>query len=105
MRINEKVDIPLKRIAAFCSKWHISELALFGSVLGPDFGPRSDIDVLVTFEPDSRHNLFDLVQMEDELRAIFGRDVDLIDRKSVEASRNYIRRREVLGSMETVYVA
>ena len=79
------------------------EFALFGSVLSYDFNAGSDIDILATFAPDSHYSLFDLVQMEDELKELLGRDVDLIDRRSVERSRNYIRKREVLGSLEIIY--
>lgn len=74
--------------------------------LGAQAGLRSgsDIDVLVTFEPEAQYGLFDIVRMEDELKEILGRDVDLIDRKSVEESRNYVRRHEVLETLETIYV-
>jgi len=58
-------------------------------VLTDDFRPDSDIDVLVTFEEDSKHALFDLVHMEDELKQIFGREVDLLTLRGVEQSRNY----------------
>lgn len=83
----------------------MKEFALFGSVLRDDFKPDSDIDVLVDFEQDSGRTLFDLVDMIDELKNIFGRDVDLLTRKAVERSRNYIRRKEILSSAEVVYVS
>ena len=100
-----RVAIPYEAIAAFCRRWQITEFSLFGSVLRDDFRPDSDIDVLVTFAPDSRWGLFDLVHMEDELKDIFGRDVDLIEKTAVEQSENYIRRRQILSSYEPVYVA
>ena len=100
-----RVAIPYEAIAAFCRRWQITEFSLFGSVLRDDFRPDSDIDVLVTFAPDSRWGLFDLVRMEDELKDIFGRDVDLIEKTAVEQSENYIRRRQILSSYEPVYVA
>jgi len=96
-------DIEREALAGFCRKWQITELALFGSVLRDDFGPDSDIDVLVRFAPDARHSLFDLVRMEDELRDLFGREVDLVERGTIEASRNYLRRKAILGSAEAVY--
>lgn len=99
------MDIPRKKIAGFCKKWKICEFALFGSVLRDDFRPNSDIDVLVTFNEDAQHSLFDLVHMEDELKEIFGRNVDLVSRKGIEASRNYIRRKAILDSAEPVYAA
>ena len=100
-----KVQLPFDQIEAFAKRWRIGELALFGSVLRQDFGPDSDVDVLVTFEQDAHVDLFDLVRMEEELRGIFGRAVDVVTIKSVESSRNYIRRREILQSAETVYVS
>jgi len=97
------VDIPEKEIEAFCRKWQIHELALFGSVLRDDFGPQSDIDVLATFDPAASLSLFDIVAAESELQQIFGRPVDLLERSSVERSENWIRRRRILDSARTIY--
>jgi len=102
---NAHIDMPKDKIAAFCQKWKITELALFGSVLREDFRPDSDVDILVNFEPDSRWSLMDLVRMEEELGDILGRKVDLVERQSVELSGNYIRRSHILNSLETLYVA
>lgn len=99
------IHISKEKIAEFCRKWKITELALFGSVLRNDFRPDSDVDVLVTFEPDTDYSLFDLVHAQDELKAIVGREVDLVERNSVERSENYIRRKHILSSLEPVYVA
>jgi len=93
------------RMGEFCQKWGITELAVFGSALRPDFGPASDVDVLVTFAPDSHPSLFDLVQMKEELEAILGREVDLVSRRGLESSRNYIRREAILGSAQVLYAA
>ena len=100
-----KIDIPKEKIDEFCQKWKIVELSLFGSVLREDFRPDSDVDVLVTFAPDAQYSLFDLVHIEEELREILGRNVDLVERKAVERSENYIRRKHILGSLEAIYVA
>jgi hypothetical protein len=94
-----------KQVADFCRRWRITELGLFGSVLREDFGPQSDIDVLVSFAPEARWSLFDLVTMQEELKAILGREIDLVERKAVERSENYIRRRHILQSVEPIYVA
>ena len=94
-----------EQLTAFCLKWRITELGLFGSMLREDFGPGSDIDLLVTFAPDARWSLFDLVTMQEELKAMLGREVDLVERKAVELSENYIRRRHILQSVEPIYVA
>jgi predicted nucleotidyltransferase len=103
--MNPAVEIDRKKIEAFSQRWKVDELAVFGSALRDDFGPDSDVDILVTFQPGAGFGLFDLVRMEDELKEMFGRDVDLLTKRSVEVSRNYIRRRDILASLETVYVA
>ena len=100
-----RIEIPSGRIAAFCERWQIAELALFGSVLRDDFGPDSDIDVLVGFAKEVRHSLLDMVDMEVELQAIFGRRVDLVERAGIERSKNYIRRKAILQSAETIHAA
>jgi predicted nucleotidyltransferase len=99
------ITIPLDDIAAFCERWEIAEFALFGSVLRDDFGPESDIDVLVTFKPGVIRSLLDFPAMQDELQAMFGRPVDVVNRTGVERSENWIRRRAILGSSRTVYAA
>ncbi|MCY4551746.1 MAG: nucleotidyltransferase domain-containing protein [Defluviicoccus sp.] len=98
-----RIAIPTERIAAFCERWQVTELALFGSVLREDFGPASDIDVLVAFADEARHSLFDMVRMEAELKDIFDREVDLVSRRGIERSRNYLRRKAILNSAETIH--
>ncbi|MFA6133333.1 MAG: nucleotidyltransferase family protein [Phycisphaerae bacterium] len=72
-----RIDIPKERVADFCRRNHIRRLALFGSVLRDDFGPASDVDVLVEFDADARVGLLRLAGMEIELGEILGRKVDL----------------------------
>ncbi len=103
--IEQKVSIPRREITAFCRRWKVTEFSLFGSVLRDDFRPDSDVDVLVTFAPGSRVSLFDLVRMEDELKSLFGRDVDLVERAAIEKSENYIRRKSILSNTQVVYAA
>lgn len=98
-----RINIPHAEIEAFCRRWKITELALFGSVLGDNFGPGSDIDVLVSFSPDAQWGLLEHVEMQDELSAIFGRKVDLVNRRGIEMSRNAIRRKSILGSAEVIH--
>jgi predicted nucleotidyltransferase len=100
-----QVTIPAEKISEFCRRWKVSELALFGSALRGDFGPDSDVDILITFTPGARWSLFDLVVMEDELQAILGREVDLVERAAVEQADNYIRRRSILNNIEVIYAA
>jgi predicted nucleotidyltransferase len=105
-KINIQIPIDDDEIVAYCQKWKITELALFGSVLRDDFQQdRSDVDVLVTFHPDVRWTLLDLVDMEDNLQDIFCRKVDLVERGSVEKSGNYLRKKEILESCRVIYVA
>ena len=99
------IDIPEAEVSAFCKRWRVTELALFGSVLRDDFGPDSDIDVLIQFESEPTPGLFGIVRMERELSELFGRPVDLLTRGAVENSRNYIRRKAILDSARVVYAA
>jgi uncharacterized protein len=99
------IDIPKEKLADFCRKWKIVEFSLFGSVLRDDFRPDSDIDVLVSFSTDAEWSLLEHVAMEEELSAIFGRKVDVISRKAIERSENYIRRNAILETAQPYYVA
>lgn len=103
--MGSKIAIPQEAIEAFCRRNHIRRLALFGSVLREDFRPDSDVDVLVDFERDVDLGLLEIVALEDELSGVLGRKADLVDREEVERSANYIRRRHILGTAETLYVA
>lgn len=96
------IELTEERVADFCQRWKVIELALFGSVLRDDFGPDSDIDVLVTFTANCGWSLFDLAQMQEELKDIFQREVDLVEK---EGLRNPFRRHEILNHMEVVYAA
>lgn len=98
------LDISEHAIKDFCRRWHIHELALFGSVLQDRYEPDSDVDVLVTFSPDTPWTLFDMVHMRDELKDIFGREVDLVSRRGIERSHNDLRRKAILSSGEAIYV-
>lgn len=103
--MNASITIPSKQIEAFCRKWKIVELNLFGSVLREDFRPDSDVDVLVSFALDADWGLLDHEIMEEELAAILGRDVDLVTRRSVERSTNRFRREAILNTAEAIYAA
>ncbi len=97
-----KTAVPIQRIAEFCRKWRVTELALFGSVVRDDFRPDSDVDILVTFSQNARWSLFDWVDMIDELKRIFGRPVHLLSRGGL---RNPFRRHEILRTREVLYAA
>jgi predicted nucleotidyltransferase len=97
--------IPIDRqaISAFCARWQVEQFALFGSVVRDDFGPDSDVDVLVRFAPEARVTGIDFARMEAELRVLFGRPVDLVSRRGVEQSRSIHRRASILETAEVIY--
>jgi len=99
------IQLPEEKLFEFCQHWKVSELALFGSVLRDDFRPDSDIDVLITFAPDAKRGLMTLARMKHELEDLLGREVDLVSKSAVEASHNWIRRKEILGTAQVIYVA
>ncbi|HFD40004.1 MAG TPA: nucleotidyltransferase [Anaerolineae bacterium] len=92
-----------KRIADFCRRWRIRQLAVFGSVLRGDFTPDSDLDIVATFAPDADWSLLDHLRMERELSALVGRRVDLLSKQAVERSHNWLLRREILNTAEVIY--
>ncbi len=100
--IHPHLNVTHEQIAEFCERWNIE---LFGSVLRDDFRDDSDVDVLVTFAPETRRGIREMVEMEGQLVALFGRPVDFIVRELVETSENYIRRRAILDSARPVYAA
>lgn len=100
-----RIEVPEKRIAAFCERYGILELAFFGSVLRDDFGPESDIDVLVRFHPEFHRDFATMQTMREDLSEILGREADLVPRAAVEDSRNYIRKKSILGSAEVFYAS
>jgi len=89
-------------IAAFCYKWHIRELSLFGSVLRGDFRPESDIDIPVKLQPGHGLDLFDWGDMREEHKQVFRRDVDLMSKGRLT---NPVRRKTILASEQVVYAA
>ena len=91
-----------ERVREFCRKWHVSELSLFGSALRPDFRPDSDVDFLVVFESGHIASLEEWIEMEAELRAILGRDIDLVERRLIV---NPFRRHHILTNRQILYAA
>jgi uncharacterized protein len=100
-----QIYLPKDKIEEFCRRWKIIEFSLFGSVLRDDFRPDSDVDVLLTFSSDSHWRYYHILDMKDELKEIFGREVDVVEKRLVEKSENYVRRKHILSNLETVYVA
>ena len=100
-----RLDLPYEAIAEFCRRWSIVRLEVFGSALAEDFTPDSDIDFLVSFAPDATWSLLDLVRAEEELSRIVERAVDLAEKEPIEQSHNWVRRKAILDSARTLYVA
>jgi uncharacterized protein len=97
------IELPADAIAAFCRKWKIARLEVFGSALREDFRADSDVDFLATFAPDNQWSLFDHVSMEEELKSLLGRDVDLVSRGAVEHGHNPYRKKSILESAHAIY--
>lgn len=92
------ISLDRVRLGAFCCKWKIDQVWLFGSILTDKFGPDSDVDFLVRFAADATWSLFEIMEAEEELKAVVGRNVDMVDRRAIEESGNWIRRRAILES-------
>ena len=97
-----RIPLSLERVPAFCQRWLVVEFAVFGSVLRDDFGPDSDVDVLVSFSPNATWGLGELAEMREELEQLFDREVDLVEK---EALRNPFRRHAILTTRQVVYAA
>jgi hypothetical protein len=97
-----RVALPLEEIEAFCRRWKIIRLELFGSAIRGELTSESDLDFLYTFADDARWG-WDFVNASDELQAIVGRPVDLVNRTSIERSTNPFRKHAILSSTELVY--
>ncbi len=94
--------LPTDALQQFCRRWKISGLALFGSVLRTDFGSDSDVDVLVTFANDADWGLMAHVQMQQELSTLLQWPVDLISKRALERSANWLRRETILRDAQVV---
>ncbi|MBD2462380.1 nucleotidyltransferase domain-containing protein [Oscillatoria sp. FACHB-1407] len=100
--MSDRCHVTRSQIIEFCHRWHVIEFAVFGSVLRDDFRDDSDIDVLVTLAPDHGLNLFDWMDMQQELETLFHREVDLVDKRGL---KNPYRRSEILNTRQIVYAS
>jgi uncharacterized protein len=101
--ISERLEVALGDLAAFCRRWHIAKLEVFGSILREDFGAESDVDFLASFEPAGGPEGMDWFQIKEELAWLVGRKVDLLDRRLVERSRNLYRRQHILREATPIH--
>ncbi len=103
--LEERLGVSSMTLSGFCRRWHITEMALFGSILRDDFSPESDVDLLVSFAPEFRRGLVETLEIQSQIQNLLGREVDLIVRKALESSENIPRRDRILNSAQVVYVA
>lgn len=103
LRALSRTGVSPRAIVAFARSHNVERLDLFGSVLRTDFGPESDVDVLVTYDPGGTPSLLGAADHETELGAIFRRTVDLVSRPGIERSENAVRREEILGDARMLY--
>ena len=90
-------------MSVFCRKWGIVSMALFGSILRPDFKQDSDIDLLIAFSSEARQGFLTLAKIKHELESMIGRSVDVSVKESIEESNNWIRRQEILATAQMIY--
>lgn len=95
-----RLEFDTDKVGAFCQRWGVAELSLFGSVLRDDFGPASDVDVLIELAPESTTSYWDWADMIAELEGIFGRKVDLVAKGAL---RNPFRRGAILSRREVIH--
>ncbi len=100
--VKQGIDLRSEAFQEFCRKWKVTELSVFGSILREDFRPDSDVDFLADFDEDADCDLFDHMDMEDELAGIVGRSVDLLTKYSVETSQNRFYKKQILSTAELV---
>ncbi|MFH1861780.1 MAG: nucleotidyltransferase domain-containing protein [bacterium] len=100
---NALFKIPKKKLAQFCQRWKVSELALFGSALREDFDSHSDVDILITFDENADWGLWEHIQMRQELETLWRRPVDLVSKRALMRSDNWLLRQEILSNVSTIY--
>ena len=97
----KRLELPIQDIVAFCRRYPVRELLLFGSALGPEFGPDSDLDFLVEFEPEAQVGFLMLSRMQRELAAIVQRQVDLVPKSGLKPRI----RQAVLANARPIYAS
>ncbi len=98
-----RISLPIPEIAAFCRRWNIARLEVFGSALRGDFRPDSDLDLVATYAPQARWSLLDRVRMKLELEALVGREVDLLNRRALEKAGHRTRAAAILAEAQPLY--
>lgn len=99
------INIQEEQLKEICKRYLIRELAVFGSALRQDFNDKSDVDLLIEFEPESGITLFNIVDLKEEFEKLFGRDVDIVSKKAIQQSRNHLKRKAILANFKVIYVS
>lgn len=94
------INFSNNEIADLCKKYGIKEMSLFGSVLSDKFNDKSDIDVMITFLPQLHRSYFDLLEIQEQLSGIMGKNVDLVEK---EAIKNPYRRKSIFKNLQVIY--
>ena len=102
MKSKMKIDLPAAWIRGFCGRWKIKEFSIFGSAVSGEFGPESDVDVLLSFQDDAPWGLFEFVDMKEELEKFLGRRVDIVEKEGI---RNPFRRNHILDNRKVIYAS
>jgi len=102
-RVKTAIPLPMDAIEAWCRKWDVTQVAVFGSILRDDFRPESDIDVIVSFSPKVLQSFRLWFEMQEEIEGILGRKVDLLDSAVVEKIRNPYLKPEIKNSARVIY--
>lgn len=102
--IEKRLGVSFQILHEFCRQYKITELSVFGSILREDFNFNSDIDLLVKFDPSAHISLIDMIKIENEFKILLRRNIDLVSKKAIENSKNWIRRQNILDNAEIIYV-
>ena len=103
MKLLQRLNIQPTQLEKVCQQWQIVEMSLFGSVLRDDFNAKSDIDILVSFADNARVTFFDLEVIEEQLIKLFNRPVDVVTKRAIEQSHNWIRKKNILENSRVIY--
>ncbi len=98
---SQDIDIPIESINVLCQRYQVRELALFGSALGDSFGPDSDLDFLVEFQPEAQVGFMTLARMQREFSAVLNRKVDLVPKGGLKPKI----RQAIISSAEVLYAS
>lgn len=104
MTINN-LNIQEEQLSEICKRFLIHELAVFGSAIREDFNESSDIDLLVEFKPESGISLFDIIDIQEEFKKIFGREIDIVSKNAIKRSKNDIRKNMILNNHKVIYAS